>query len=229
MYLVEAAEAYLHRHPQDGFDLERASPGAPAPARNGGEGDSGSSTSSSDGQLATKPGRFDGVVTGGARAKGRAAIVLGPALAVTTLHPTSTECPQTPPFCCTVEKADAQEKGVAGGASSALASEHRWGAPYLTQVALLFRRSLRTRRFEVGGRQLDWLCPPREKREGPGLRLVLHAACAGTKMACNQPRWCHALAPPQTMKGQDIAQFLAIAVLAGLFWLQAGQDDTVLG
>jgi hypothetical protein len=33
-----------------------------------------------------------------------------------------------------------------------LQSEHRWGAPYLTQISLLFRRSLRTRRFEV--------CPP---------------------------------------------------------------------
>jgi hypothetical protein len=29
--------------------------------------------------------------------------------------------------------------------------EHRWGAPYLTQISLLFRRSLRSRRFEVRG------------------------------------------------------------------------------
>jgi hypothetical protein len=31
------------------------------------------------------------------------------------------------------------------------------------------------------------------------------------------------------MKGQDVMQFSAIALLAGLFWLQAGQDNTVLG
>lgn len=31
-----------------------------------------------------------------------------------------------------------------------LQAERRWGAPYGTQVALLFQRSLKTRRFEVG-------------------------------------------------------------------------------
>jgi hypothetical protein len=33
----------------------------------------------------------------------------------------------------------------------------------------------------------------------------------------------------QTLSNQDIFQFLIISVLAGLFWLQTGQDDTVLG
>ena len=41
--------------------------------------------------------------------------------------------------------------GSKGGAAheALLPEEHRWGAPYLTQIALLFRRSLRTRRFQV--------------------------------------------------------------------------------
>lgn len=39
--------------------------------------------------------------------------------------------------------------GKASSGSLAAAGEHRWGAPFATQVALLFRRSLRTRRFQA--------------------------------------------------------------------------------
>ncbi len=31
------------------------------------------------------------------------------------------------------------------------------------------------------------------------------------------------------MSTQDIVQFLVIAILAGLFWLQAGQDYSLVG
>jgi ABC-type multidrug transport system ATPase subunit len=72
-------------------------------------------------------------------------------------------------------------RGGAGGADAELlAEEHRWGAPFWSQVFLLFQRSLRTRRFE-------------------------------------------------TLSTQDLCQFIIIAVLAGLFWLQKGQDNTVAG
>lgn len=33
----------------------------------------------------------------------------------------------------------------------------------------------------------------------------------------------------QTMSWQDIFQTLTISVLAGLFWLQSGQDNTLVG
>lgn len=48
--------------------------------------------------------------------------------------------------------ASAVERYEEGGSSSKAAlqqDEHRWGAPFRTQVALLFRRSLRTRRFQA--------------------------------------------------------------------------------
>lgn len=38
---------------------------------------------------------------------------------------------------------------AAAGGKGAVQGEHRWGAPWGTQVALLFRRSLRTRRFQA--------------------------------------------------------------------------------
>ncbi|KAL4424963.1 hypothetical protein ABPG77_002848 [Micractinium sp. CCAP 211/92] len=68
----------------------------------------------------------------------------------------------------------------AAASAGDLQPERRWGAPYGTQVALLFERSLKTRRFE-------------------------------------------------SMSTQDIVQFLVIAILAGLFWLQAGQDYSLVG
>lgn len=34
---------------------------------------------------------------------------------------------------------------------------------------------------------------------------------------------------PQSFSKTDILQVLAIALLAGFFWLQAAQDDTLLG
>jgi hypothetical protein len=38
------------------------------------------------------------------------------------------------------------------------------------------------------------------------------------------------LPPPlQTLSNQDISQFLIISVLAGLFWLQTGKDNAILG
>jgi hypothetical protein len=37
------------------------------------------------------------------------------------------------------------------------------------------------------------------------------------------------MASLQSFKDQDILQFAAIAILAGLFWLQAGQDQTTIG
>ena len=49
-----------------------------------------------------------------------------------------------------VERVDAKGSHLAGGSQLAMQQEHRWGAPYPTQISLLFRRSLRTRRFEVG-------------------------------------------------------------------------------
>eukprot|EP00889_Picochlorum_renovo_P008693 jgi/Picre1/35723/NNA_003183.t1 len=55
----------------------------------------------------------------------------------------------------------------------------RWGTNYWSQVAILFKRSLKTRRFESLG-------------------------------------------------VQDIAQLLIIAILSGMFWLQAGQGNTVV-
>ncbi|WPT14308.1 ABC transporter G family member 9 [Picochlorum sp. SENEW3] len=55
----------------------------------------------------------------------------------------------------------------------------RWGTNYSSQVAILFKRSLKTRRFESLG-------------------------------------------------VQDIAQLLIIAILSGMFWLQAGQGNTVV-
>ncbi|KAL4457859.1 hypothetical protein ABPG75_012724 [Micractinium tetrahymenae] len=75
----------------------------------------------------------------------------------------------------------ATKAAVPSAASSGgLQPERRWGAPYSTQVALLFQRSLKTRRFE-------------------------------------------------SMSSQDIVQFVVIAILAGLFWLQAGQDYSLVG
>lgn len=153
VYLIARAEAYLKRHPQDGFDLGRSrhqqSPSAPALV-----------------QLPLEASNISGPSTPSSRsgsdgAAGTPAAVVGGMDGVT------------------VEKVDGRGRGLAG-TSSTLQQEHRWGAPYLTQVALLFRRSLRTRRFE-------------------------------------------------SMKTQDIYQFAAISLLAGLFWLQAGKDDTVLG
>lgn len=46
--------------------------------------------------------------------------------------------------------------GSAGG-KGAEHGEHRWGAPWATQVALLFRRSLRTRRFQASAWAGDWV------------------------------------------------------------------------
>jgi energy-coupling factor transporter ATP-binding protein EcfA2 len=58
--------------------------------------------------------------------------------------------------------------------SSALAGEHTWGAAYGTQVQLLFRRFLKTRRFE-------------------------------------------------SLSVQDVSQYMAVALLAGCFYWQAGR------
>lgn len=55
----------------------------------------------------------------------------------------------------------------------------RWGVGFYSQVFILFRRSLKTRRFE-------------------------------------------------SLSTQDFFQFLAIALLAGMFWLQSGQGDTLV-
>lgn len=46
--------------------------------------------------------------------------------------------------------------GSAGG-KGAEHGEHRWGAPWATQVALLFRRSLRTRRFQASAWGGKWV------------------------------------------------------------------------
>ncbi|KAI3436788.1 hypothetical protein D9Q98_006199 [Chlorella vulgaris] len=151
LYLIDTAEAYLRRHPQDGFNMDRDSDSGAGGGATAGPGHiSGSGSGSSS---PTSISRSDGADI--AATRGISGV--------------------------TVSKLGAQgDIQVAGGSSGALQEEHRWGAPYLTQVSLLFRRSLRTRRFE-------------------------------------------------TMKGQDVMQFSAIALLAGLFWLQAGQDNTVLG
>lgn len=72
--------------------------------------------------------------------------------------------------CClpcppAVERAEG--KAPSGGSSVVGTGEHRWGAPFPTQVALLFRRSLRTRRFQARGRRalqllvLFSICPRR--------------------------------------------------------------------
>lgn len=77
------------------------------------------------------------------------------------------------------ERANKGAKAAAGPSLGGAGEEHRWGAPFASQVAILFRRSLRTRRF-------------------------------------------------QSLSAQDFVQFLLIAVLGGLFWLQAGQKDTLV-
>jgi len=55
----------------------------------------------------------------------------------------------------------------------------RWGVGFYSQVSILFRRSIKTRRFE-------------------------------------------------SLSTQDFLQFLAIGILAGMFWLQSGQGDTLV-
>lgn len=55
----------------------------------------------------------------------------------------------------------------------------RWGVGFFSQVSILFRRSMKTRRFE-------------------------------------------------SLSTQDFLQFLAIGILAGMFWLQSGQGDTLV-
>lgn len=66
-------------------------------------------------------------------------------------------CGQVPPAVCL--QAESRVRHAAARAGNAPApkgappeladGEHRWGAPWHTQAALLFRRSLRTRRFQV--------------------------------------------------------------------------------
>ena len=46
-----------------------------------------------------------------------------------------------------------------------LEKEPRWGAPYLTQISILFRRSIRTRRFETMSNQVGGV-------GGPGMRVA---------------------------------------------------------
>lgn len=58
-------------------------------------------------------------------------------------------------------------------------SGDRWGVDFWSQVVILFRRSLKTRRFE-------------------------------------------------SLSRQDFLQFLALALLAGMFWFQSGQGDTLV-
>lgn len=48
-------------------------------------------------------------------------------------------------------KADVLDIETGAGAGGEAGVGPRWGAPYLTQVSILLQRSVRTRRFEVGG------------------------------------------------------------------------------
>ena len=129
-----------------------------------------------------------------------------------------------------MEKVDGRGRGLAG-TSSTLQQEHRWGAPYLTQVALLFRRSLRTRRFEVGRCSRPARGASREA--GPESHALLSPSAppqlAALLFSQPCPPCCCCRCRLQSMKTQDIYQFAAISLLAGLFLLQAGKDDTVLG
>lgn len=56
-----------------------------------------------------------------------------------------------PPWLPPAPNAVERLQGKASSSSLVGKGEHRWGAPFPTQVALLFRRSLRTRRFQARG------------------------------------------------------------------------------
>lgn len=42
-----------------------------------------------------------------------------------------------------------QAEVTAGGWEAEVDSDHRWGAPYWTQVKILFQRTLKTKRFQT--------------------------------------------------------------------------------
>ncbi|KAI7836411.1 hypothetical protein COHA_009711 [Chlorella ohadii] len=106
VHLIEAAEAFLAQHPQEGYCGQQHS-GAAATAA-----DEGFKTV----QLSPIEAPDSSVGLGVERVEGKTA---------------------------SASLADA-----AAGGKEAAQGEHRWGAPWSTQVALLFRRSLRTRRFQ---------------------------------------------------------------------------------
>lgn len=107
--------------------------------------------------------------------------------------------------------------------AGALQEEHRWGAPFWAQLSLLFRRSLRTRRFQVHGllprRLLEPLLRP------PGRLLQGAVLCTNSSSPAPAP----SPAPLQSMSIQDVILVAGVSLLSGLFWWQAGQDDTLVG
>eukprot|EP00887_Chlorella_sp_A99_P001388 scaffold8.g1388.t1 len=239
-YLIECSEAFLRRHPMDGFDPERGA-APPSPAANGKAGGSPPSAANAGGKAGGPPpsaanagGKAGGAPPsagddsasssgGGSPRSAAAASMAGRSAAAASGRRVGFSAGGVDGVGVSVER---MEEGAGGklqpvsstsgggggikhskswrvggggrrvadamgsffrgrpykrptGGFGVLANEPRWGAPYPGQISILFRRSLRTRRFE-------------------------------------------------TLSNQDLLMFAGIAVIAGLIWLQTGQHDTLV-